>query len=124
MPLSPVPQVPVVFQKSYQSGNQTITAAGALTLAHGLGVKPGAIVARLVCQTAELGYTVGDSVEIECGPQNGGSAQGVVVVADVTNLNVRFGSNANTFMLLNKGTGAGPTGITNANWRITFEAYA
>src|SRR5260221_13327427 len=82
------------FTLSYDSGDQTITSGGALTLAHGLGATPKIIQALLHCSTAEAGYTAGDFLFINPdiqGTQNP-SGRGAFVVPDATNLNIRFGS--------------------------------
>lgn len=105
----------------FTSTDQTITAAGALTLAHGLGVIPKHVHAILVCQVNDLNYTAGDLVPFPNGGQ--GTSQGYSCVVDATNLNIRFGSQANVFILLNKTTGAG-TNITLASWKIRFMATA
>lgn len=107
--------------KSFASSNQTITAAGALTLAHSLGEMPKLIQVHLKCLTAEHGYSIGDEVPWHTGDANAG--RGCSVVPDATNLNVRFGSNANTFNVINKTTGASAA-ITNANWAAIFKAWA
>jgi hypothetical protein len=115
-----------VFTKSYDSGDQTITAAGALTLAHGMGVAPKIIQHLLHCVTGELGYSAGDFVFInphDTDPNGGPASRGIAVVPDATNLNVRFGSDTVLVDLLNKGTGTGGN-ITNANWKYVVRAYA
>jgi hypothetical protein len=43
------------------------------------------------------------------------ASRGLVIVPDATNLNIRFGSNANAFAALNKTTGTAAA-LTNANW--------
>lgn len=112
----------VPFVNSYISSAQTITAAGALTLAHGLGAIPTLVTSFLECQTSEGNYSQGDLVYVP-GGSTSGSSQGVSIIPDATNLNVRFGLSANTFSLLNKTTG-GVFDITNANWKIIFSAWA
>jgi len=107
---------------SYTSTGQTITSAGALTLAHGLGAVPKIIQARLVCGTTDLGYSVSDEVCVDFGPLANDSSRGVSVVPDATNLNIRFGSDSSAFSLLNKGTG-GVGNITNSSWTIKFLAF-
>lgn len=116
-PLAPI--APPLFT----SADQTITSAGGLTIAHGLGRKPYSVRTTLVCQTGELGYTAGDEVEITtAGMQASAGNQGASVVTDTTNVNVRYGSSATVFVLVNKTTGA--TGnITNANWRLRLYAW-
>jgi len=96
---------------TFVSTDQTITLAGALTLAHGLGVAPRIMMTTLVCQTAELGYSVGDVVQ-----QQGDAAS---IVPDATNLNIRYKNAA--IAVVNKTTGA-LTSITAANWNARFFA--
>jgi hypothetical protein len=97
---------------TFVSTDQTITPAGALTLAHGLGATPRFWSVVLVCTTADLGYSVGDVVASY-------SINRPVLWPDATNLNVRFG--ANTITLLDKTTGVAAN-ITNANWKARFSA--
>lgn len=103
----------------YTSSQQTITTAGSLTLAHSQGTRPKHVHAYLVCQTAELNYTAGDVYILAYGNQ--GNNQGMSIVADATNLVIRFGSAASVFSVINKTTGAS-SNITNANWKVVFEA--
>lgn len=108
---------------SFESAEQTITSAGSLTIAHGLGVRPdGRIDAWLVCQTAEVGYSVGDRVPVNAslGGNDGTAGFGLAVVLDATNINVRYGSFSSPFVLINNTTGA-QIGATNANWRLVFK---
>lgn len=110
------------FAKEYTSPEQTITAAGSLTLTHELGTTPKFLQRYLICKTAEHGYSIGDMVDVS-GTQDQSLGYGVSIVPDATNLGCRFGANASTFFVLNKTTGA-PTGITNANWRLIVRAWA
>lgn len=112
------------FSVSYTSAQQTITAAGTLTLAHGLGGMPSLVQARLVCQTAELGYSVGDELIIGSHTVENSNANigGQSIVADATNLTIRYANNANTYNLLRKDTG-GNANATNANWRLVVRAW-
>jgi hypothetical protein len=118
-----------IFSQSYTSTQQTITSAGSLTLAHGLGVMPTLFQVALVCQTAELHYSVGDVVVITEIGGFYGAQTGVAIVPDSTNLNIRFGANAGggggngCFLLLDKTTGSANF-ITNANWKVVFRAWA
>jgi hypothetical protein len=112
------------FSSSFTSANQTITAAGSLTLAHGLGTVPSFVQSRIKNTTAELGYSIGD--ELIVNPHNtdanGGAARGSSNVPDATNLNIRYGSNSNTFNILRKDTGASAN-ITNSSWVAIFKAW-
>ncbi len=112
------------FVSSFESAQQTITAAGSLTLAHSLGVKPKHYMAVLQCTTGEAGYSIGDEfVQGSSVDGESGSNRGVSLVPDATNINVRFGSAAATFNAINKTTGAS-TQLTNASWRLVVRAWA
>lgn len=109
---------------TFQSSDQTITAAGALTLAHSLGRTPSSVWIALVCQTNEAGYTAGQVVLFGgsqtttfVANENGGYS----TIVDGTNLTVRYGSDATTFSIPHATTGAA-TALTNANWKARFFA--
>lgn len=113
------------FSKVFTSTDQTITAAGSLTIAHGLATTPLFVQCFLVCQTGELGYTAGDIVVVSNHLQNAGGSgvsRGQSIVPDGTNLNIRYANNANTYDMINKTTGA-VASITNANWRLRIRAW-
>lgn len=113
-----------VITKSYASAGQTITQAGLLTLAHGLGVRPKIIRAYLQCTTDNAGYVIGDRVEVPLGfDHNSAVVRGITVYFDTTNINVRYANSTNTFILLNKSSGDVAT-ITNTSWQLYIEAYA
>jgi hypothetical protein len=110
--------------KAYESAEQTVTSAGTLTLAHGLGVEPLFVTAELVCKTTEAGYSVNDVVQIPVGGIEQLSKTSMAAFSkDATNVSVRYGSDANTFTILNKSTGA-LVALTNANWRMIVRAFA
>lgn len=113
-----------IFSESYTSPAQTITSAGSLTLAHGLSSSPTLIQARLICTVAELGYSINDEVFIPAGGTNLNSNQntGFSLVPDATNLNIRYGSEASSFDILNKTTGA-RAAITNSSWNFIVYAW-
>lgn len=109
----------------FTSADQVITAGGALTLPHGLSSAPFDWFVELVCQSAELNYSPGDVVKINPHLQTYNTAgRGMTIVADATNLNVRFGNDPNTFILLDKSTGnAGAVASGNAKWKARFKAW-
>jgi len=113
------------FTREYVSAEQTITAAGLLTLAHGLGAVPKFITAELVCKTADLNYSIGDVVQIHVMQQSSATADnfGLSAKKDATNITVRYGSGATVFILSNATTGAG-AGATNTSWRLIVRAWA
>jgi len=103
----------------FTSTDQTITSAGALTIAHGLGATPEVTQTYLVNQTAEHGYSVGDIVKV--GDYIGSAERGTSLVVNATNLVIRYSSSAAVFNVLNKTTGTSAA-ITPANWKARFIA--
>lgn len=111
-----------IFTEAFDSGNQTITSAGALTLAHGLSSQPKLYLAFLKNTTAEKNYSIGDELLIST---HFGAAEnrGVSLVPDATNINVRFASGVAVFGIQDKNTGA-VSNATNANWALVVRAWA
>jgi hypothetical protein len=108
----------------YTSTAQTITNAGLLTLAHGLGAKPYRIFTTLVCVTAEFNYAIGDELFVTHYQESSSAVDsyGCSLTINATNLIIRYGSGPTTvFVATNKTTGAG-VNLTNANWRFYIRA--
>lgn len=106
----------------YTSSAQTITLAGSLTLAHGLGAAPFWVGAYLECVTGEYNYVAGDKLYIgfaETGVESLNNLGVSVVVNDTTNIRIRF--SAGGFAIPNKTTGATAL-ITPANWSLRIIA--
>jgi hypothetical protein len=119
-----VPVTSSPFTKSFTSADQVITAGGSLTLAHSMGTSPLLIQAALVNQTSELGYTTGQVVFANPHLQTYNTAgRGIAVVPDSTNLNIRYGSDTASFIIINFTTGNAAQ-ITNANWKLRIYAWA
>lgn len=114
---------PLLSQK-YESGGQTITAGGALTLAHGLGAVPIVVQLYLVCTGAELGYAVGKRLLIN-GNINAANevSRGTSVVFDDTNIEIRFGATSGVYEVIRKDTGV-VGAITPSNWALHVTAIA
>ena len=115
-----------VFTKSFTSAEQTITSGGSLTLAHSLGASPSLIQTRLICKTAEGGYSIGDEVIVpifEHVVTTSNFQYGVSIVPDSTNLNIRYSNSVQLYIIPNKSTGTS-FGITNANWKLVVRAWA
>ena len=116
-----VSQMP--FSKSYVSPEQVITSAGSLTLPHSLPAPPALLQAQLICKVASNGFAIGDKVFVGIDTQESALSRGLSVVPDTTNLNVRYGSNGNVFVVINKSTGTAEVCV-NANWRLIVRAWA
>ena len=115
--------VPSAFTVSYTSSDQTISAAGSLTLAHSLGMMPKLIQYRLKCTSTEAGYAVDDEVVPQFPADAASFNKGVAIIPDATNINIRYGSSSNVFSVTNKTTGVS-TAITNGNFRMIVRAWA
>jgi hypothetical protein len=110
------------FAGYYESPQQTITAAGPLTLAHGLGRKPISIETILICTVAEGGYSIGNEVPTPIHQDDGAAQRGCAIDPDTANLNLRYSNNANVYIIPNKTTGA-RFAITLASWRLIIRAW-
>lgn len=119
-----------ILSRRYVSAPLTITRAGSLTLAHGLGVIPKMISAKLVCAVAEGGYSVGEETPyfLVGNSSTNNRSFGVSIVPDAANLNLRFGAGSGSgsdsvFQLLNKSTGVWFE-VTSSSWTLVVEAFA
>ncbi len=115
------PSTAILVEKS-NIADQVITAAGQLVLPHGLAAVPIVIIVQLVCQVADLNYSIGDVIQIGY-DQESTTNRGISVVPDATNLTIRFGSSVTTFTLLDKTSGA-RSAATNASWQLRITCYA
>ena len=114
------------FSDFFESAQQTITAGGTLTIAHGLGRQPKFIQVLLVNVTAQYGYTTGDDIHFQTGLYAASSASyGVQFHANSTNLLGQYGVSAGVFEILRRdGTPGTAAVITPGNWRIVVRAWA
>lgn len=98
-----------------------------MTLPHGLGTEPLLIQCILVCKVAPEGYSVGDKVFIASSgwlyAAGTPYSVGLSVVADATNINIRFASFGYVFHINNKTTGT-IGNLANDNWRLIIRALA
>lgn len=114
------------LRQAFTSSQQSITAAGSLTLAHGLGTRPLLVFTTVVCQTAEYGYSTGDELVVSLGAPYGATsttAEGAAVTFDATNVYVKYSSDAPLNNIVNKSTG-GTASLTLANWKLVVKAFA
>jgi len=108
----------------YTSPDQTITAGGTLTLTHGLGVRPANISAQLICQNNNLGFLVGEVLEVPIGynSDTSGNPRGMsVFTTNTTEIDISYATDALTFVIVNATTGARAP-ITNVNWKLRIIA--
>lgn len=117
-----------IFSVSYSSGNQTISNAGLLTLAHGLGVAPKIVQFFAVCLTGENNWTAGAVIPLSGIGNTFNGAGSLAVgfaanVTDATNITVRFAAQANPLQGLDATSGA-LAPLTSANWALLVRAYA
>ncbi|MHA2065842.1 MAG: hypothetical protein ACXABY_15835 [Candidatus Thorarchaeota archaeon] len=110
------------FTLEFTSTDQTITSAGSLTLAHSLGVAPKLVAAFLVSQGSNNGYSTGEVFPINV-HQSGGTNRGNSLEFDATNINVRFGSDTNAYIVINATSGATES-ATNSNYKLRVKAWA
>jgi hypothetical protein len=114
--------IAAVNLRQYASGNQTWTAGGTITLAHGLGVVPSIFTFRLVCLTAEAGYTAGEIVVVGTNWNRADTTPvGFTPRIDSTNITIAYNSTS-TIAIVPK-TGGGITNITPANWALNILAF-
>lgn len=106
----------------FESGEMSATAGTVnTTVAHGLGVTPKRVSGVLRCKTADIGYSVGEEVDVLF--DNASGARGVVIrnIGDATNLGYVVGTGS--LSAANGSTGAG-TSMTNSSWRVVLRAWA
>ena len=103
----------------YKSTGQSITPGGLVTLAHGLSTQPKSVFLELLCISGDAGYIPGDVVSTAAGTPSGN--KGVSVRYDATNIDIRYGTDANPFNCPNKSSGVGSS-LTPANWNLVVTA--
>ena len=102
----------VLTKTNYATNTQTTTA-------HGLPSTPTMCIVELVCTTIDLGYAVGDRIEIGTSGQQGISGSNAVatVQKDSTNVIYTIGSTASFPVVANKSTKA-KADITGTSWNV------
>ncbi len=109
--------------KSFDSGQQAITSGAFLAIPHNLGVKPKIVQIAIACVANEAEYVAAtDEIPIPFGPLMAAD-RGVTINPDETNINLRYGANANVMYAMSKSTGQG-VALTNAKWRLIVRAFA
>lgn len=91
------------------------------TQAHGLGAKPSLVRVVMLCNTADLGYTAGDELDIFCIRSNATNNNSSAVTSDATNIVITLTSAAGN-EIPNKGTGSFAA-MAEANWSLKIYAW-
>jgi|SRR6266850_731972 len=104
-----------IFSLEFVSADQTVAASSTTTVAHGFGIKPKLFFVVLKCVTADIGFSVGDEVQIATDGFNGGAS----CTADVTNIII-----SNSILNLTRKDTHANTVITYANWKWVVRAWA
>jgi hypothetical protein len=100
---------------SLESAPQAV--ANAVSVAHGLTVRPKSIGWKLRCTTTEHGYAVGDDTATVFQTENDRD-QGATVWANTTTIGLAIARQG--LRIVPKAGGGNPADITPANWRIVF----
>ena len=95
------------------------TASAKTTTAHGLGATPTMVVAYLENISAELGYAVGDRINLIVAQTAADS--GSIISWDATNVDII--SHSVRPYVVNKTTPASMVQITAANWKVVVVPY-
>lgn len=113
-----------LFQESYDSGDQTISSAGQLTLAHSLSGVPRLIQYFLKCTDAAGEANFAQNDVVQWGPYDGNDStrHGFAGQVDSTNITIRFSSDSNVFRYADATSGAS-TNLTNTKWALIVRAY-
>lgn len=93
----------------------------ASTTAHGLGVAPTMVICYFQNLTAELGYSIGDRIQIGSTTASSG-VNGFDISYDATNTIIATTSAA-TPIIINKAGGVSATNLTAADWKIVCTPY-
>jgi len=107
--------------RHYDSGQQTITSSGSLSLTHGLGVQPSIVNYFMHCVSAEGSYSIGDELQIALNGSGAGNT-GANVLLSATAANIYYANTTAVFLLITKGGGIS-FAPTNSKWTFIVRAY-
>lgn len=93
-----------------------LSAAGGYTNAHGLAGTPQIVRVAIACTTAELGYNIGDEIDLSTVTRSDGG----VVSANATN--VFWSESSSSLYSVARRDTAASASITKANWTLKFYA--
>jgi hypothetical protein len=106
---------------SFVSPNQTITAGGPLTIAHGLSGTPRTVKCEAECIAADIGFSIGAVIEISPHSDPSNNA-GLAIEKNATNIFIRFGSRATGSMAYPNRSSGGSATLNNASWVFRVRA--
>ncbi len=111
---------PVVALQTTSINFTCPAANSATTVAHGLGALPSIISVYMTCNTADVGYAIGDNISLSNVSTSGTGVYGHAIQFDATNITMRT---ANSGMILVGGANTLET-ITESRWTVTVKCYA
>ena len=103
--------------REYTSAEQTITLGAVTILTHNLGANPKLATLSAICKTAELGYAVGDEIDVRLDANN--NSGGASIGRNSTTLRLIVGASG---IYAHNASGA-IVFITPANWRLIARAW-
>lgn len=110
----------IAGEYSYTTSELALTAVAVSTDAHGLGGVPDRVKAIMRCKTADLGYAVGDEIEVAYSFYNGYEHNNAQVLTNATNLKSIQG--ASRWMIAHATTGI-ITVVTAASWKLVIKVW-
>ena len=120
-----VSQMP--FTKEYVSGVISRTAGALTLLPHGFGSTPKSVQLYLLCVVADLGWDVGDEVDLATVDYSSGASEmrNATFSKSAAGIKVKVTANANGFVIVHASTGGAVSVIpSNTNWELRLRAWA
>jgi len=111
----------VIDRRFYTSPNQVITPNGKITLAHGLPNAPVVCGLKLVCVSADQGYSVGEVIAVSLNGSTDTVTRITTMEIDATNIVLHYSNTTNVFSIPNKTSGV-IAGSNNSSWRAIVTA--
>lgn len=106
--------------RHYDSGQQTITFGGSVSLTHNLGIPPNFSHMILHCTSTDASYSAGDEVQFTMTGDSAVASEGITLLLSSTNAIIYYATNG--VQVVTKGGGAVTT-ITAAKWTVIVRAY-
>lgn len=103
----------------FESSDLTIAFNSLHSATHGLGAKPKRYSATIRCTTAQLGYSIGDEIDVSNATANGTPATGSGLSVNTTTI---YYAASNQIVIARKDTFA-MSNITVADWTLVLRAW-